>query len=240
MSEAEAKAEHESSVRVRSKDEAIELDQLRVVGELADDYLVWTSLYFEMESVRKYLRGLRSKANRNRGDEIAGALWRAAIIAYGRSFQRGRRRGYVIRVPIPSELDPAHRSFLRERNEEVAHDGLQNTSEGGVVMVLLDPRGRRLELPRIANLLIGPAYPAYTRQRELGSLARHFGKEFWARAMTSRSEIAQLVRRMPHSELLAEAARGGQVVATRRAARTSMPPDRSRTVRHRRHRSRAD
>jgi hypothetical protein len=124
----------------------IAMQQVEVIGPLAEEFRAYTSLQNDMVAVTRLLGELLARPSIDQpseDDPIATALWESAVIMYGRCFKQGRRKGYMNRLEVPPDERTVHLWMLKLRDDHVAHIAKNNLGEQLKAMLFLNPGAPR-------------------------------------------------------------------------------------------------
>jgi hypothetical protein len=146
---------------------------------LADQAAIIQDLQFVMDCCKRLLTEL-AKPEITRDPVVPQALWSAALVAYARSFGRGKRFGLttedVRALPLEGEVMKYHLWVLGERDKLTRHPA--NPFDAAKVGAALSPPGqqeRRVE--GIAILSASHVLVDDTGVRQLGGLASELAKQ---------------------------------------------------------------
>ncbi len=117
------------------------MPQVGIIGARADEYAAFESLSRDFHSVGVLLGELLVRPSIDEpqsADPVAGALWSAAVVAYGRCFKQGRRKGFMNRVAVEPGDKAFHGWVLAIRDQHVAHLDQKGAGEQSRVIVALD------------------------------------------------------------------------------------------------------
>lgn len=158
---------------------------------LADQAAIIQDLQFVMESCKRLLTEL-DKPEIVRDPVVPQALWSAALVAYARSFGKGKRFGLttedVRSLPLQGEVMKYHQWVLGERDRLARHP--TNPFQAARVGAALTPpdRGKR-RVEGIAILSASQLLVDDTGVRQLGALASELAKQTAEKAQKQQDAV---------------------------------------------------
>jgi hypothetical protein len=191
----------------------VPMPQVTAIGSLADEFRAYTSLETDMASVQQLIRALLARPSIDdpgEDDPIASALWDTAVIAYGRCFKQGRRKGYVNRIVVPVEHRQVHDWLLGVRDEHVAHLSQNSLGEQSKAVLLLEAVGDHA-VQAVAVLYLRLLHPERSAIVGVLSLAVAMEAEFGRAKESAGRRLLDQAKQRPSDEIYAAGSEGRSV-----------------------------
>jgi TPR repeat protein len=180
--------------------------RVEVTGSLAIEAAALLAISGDMKEAAQWLRLVATQED----EMVASACRMAGTMTYARCFNKGTRKSYSARVPIPTEYRSAHTAGIDWRNQYLAHADPGSAGEVAMVALILPPVGTRFPIEATCQFTRAGAISSrgIERQAELAEYLRDRNEALGQELLT---RIAELADELPIGDLRAKADGRGTV-----------------------------